>query len=266
MIDNLWTYYEPLCSDIWNPNELYHHGIKGQKWGVRRFQNPDGSLTEAGRNRYSSYTKKVKNRLSNSETANLDKWGKYREHNLLYITGLSGSGKSTVATYMADDGKTDYINLDSYFGQMSPDKKVQWQSKAFNKYLDKRVPDWKKMSNGEHLNYDIVDKFAKALKDYSRIEFDEGKKVIAEGIQIFDETLFESRSSYSGEPMIILKTNKKESAELSSKRDGMKYVDSMLNKYDFAEKSISELSAFLGTKTGEQWVKDYINNLGLEDD
>jgi len=32
--------------------ELYHHGIKGQKWGVRRFQNPDGTLTEAGKKRY----------------------------------------------------------------------------------------------------------------------------------------------------------------------------------------------------------------------
>lgn len=33
-------------------NELYHHGIKGQKWGVRRYQNPDGTLTIAGRKRY----------------------------------------------------------------------------------------------------------------------------------------------------------------------------------------------------------------------
>lgn len=33
-------------------NELYHHGIKGQKWGVRRFQNEDGSVTAKGAKRY----------------------------------------------------------------------------------------------------------------------------------------------------------------------------------------------------------------------
>lgn len=33
-------------------NELYHHGVKGQKWGVRRYQNKDGSLTKAGQKRY----------------------------------------------------------------------------------------------------------------------------------------------------------------------------------------------------------------------
>lgn len=33
-------------------DELFHHGIKGMKWGIRRFQNKDGSLTNAGRKRY----------------------------------------------------------------------------------------------------------------------------------------------------------------------------------------------------------------------
>lgn len=43
---------EGLSHTDLSTDELYHHGIKGQKWGVRRFQNADGSLTIKGKQRY----------------------------------------------------------------------------------------------------------------------------------------------------------------------------------------------------------------------
>lgn len=43
---------------IGNKDYLMHHGIKGQKWGERRFQNPDGTLTPEGKARYQKYVEK----------------------------------------------------------------------------------------------------------------------------------------------------------------------------------------------------------------
>ena len=51
------------------PSEvLQHHGIKGQKWGVRRFQNKNGDLTPAGRKRYRDYgVQDIKNKITETK-------------------------------------------------------------------------------------------------------------------------------------------------------------------------------------------------------
>ena len=80
-------------------NELYHWGIKGMKWGVRRYQNSDGSYTAAGKKRRKFRTdgwsddakeagqlkKKKLNQMSNAELQKLNKRqeleNKYRQNN-----------------------------------------------------------------------------------------------------------------------------------------------------------------------------------------
>lgn len=66
---------------MYNNDQIWHWGIKGMKWGVRRYQNADGSLTDAGKRRYdadeaANNKKKAKNRLTDDELRNPNRWVK----------------------------------------------------------------------------------------------------------------------------------------------------------------------------------------------
>lgn len=50
-------------------NELYHYGVKGMKWGVRRYQNKDGSLTREGKNRHDEENKSKRTILTRRNVA-----------------------------------------------------------------------------------------------------------------------------------------------------------------------------------------------------
>ena len=64
---------------------LAHHGIKGQKWGVRRFQNPDGSYTDEGRRRRLGAPNKFQN-LSDAQLG-----AQYKKHQKIMVPTLTAA-------------------------------------------------------------------------------------------------------------------------------------------------------------------------------
>lgn len=94
-------------------NELYHHGIKGQRWGVRRFQKKNGSLTPAGRKRQkqnmsqdakeaNAIKKKKVSEMSNAELRKLnERQNLERNYRSLNPSVISRGAKAVTVTAAA---------------------------------------------------------------------------------------------------------------------------------------------------------------------
>ena len=138
-------------------SELYlaHHGIKGQRWGVRRYQNPDGSLTAAGKRRIETMNPdKLRNELHkdirktrSKQSGWAEQWGwnttigkNSRKATNKYINDEKEYTKKNKDTYrMLEQIDEDYINGDITEDEYN--KKYASYSKKlnYNKYNSMKV-------------------------------------------------------------------------------------------------------------------------------
>lgn len=88
-------------------NVIYHHGVKGQKWGQRRYQNSDGSLTPEGRERYLTLNFRGRLKYKVPKTSSIAKIGGA----VAVVSGIDAITNKTISSYSSKGNrmlKNDY--------------------------------------------------------------------------------------------------------------------------------------------------------------
>ena len=139
---------------------LAHHGIKGQKWGVRRFQNPDGSLTSAGKRRFNKLIE-LNDAHKNSVSEVTKAYNK--EHSYVkksgYLKGRSEFYKDAARDLYRDDPK---------FKEIADDAYKKWKNSQ--EISSKLIKEMSKVSNSNYNLLTVVgrDRVKQILDDYDK--------------------------------------------------------------------------------------------------
>ena len=243
---------------IYYSDYLAHYGVLGMHWGIRRYQPYSVKPRGSGKNGkevgiakshnssehkdFSAITKRLERK---DKAYNLDKFGKDKKHNLLIISGLSGSGKSHLAKKIAQDKGSEIIELDNYMMRTDKDASDYFTkvNKGFDEFLKKEVPEFDYSLTGKDRIL-AFDKVVMATKKYSETLYP-NKSLIVEGVQLYDRDLFgdeNKRNDFFNDTPAIIKGSSAEMSELRA-----------IKRTVFQYKDYSE---------ARRMVKDFISNKG----
>lgn len=160
-----------------NTSELTHWGIKGMKWGVRRYQNKDGSLTAAGEKRYG-------NKMDDPYFANdLKKYGVKSADKINQLTTKKGYTHRQAATYVTNMQKskrelTKVVAGTTAITAASAIGAYYVSSKEFRSKLGGAIAKAKNMVD-QYNNVTVIDKNGSVLAKYHQ-NIKVGKDIVDE--------------------------------------------------------------------------------------
>lgn len=173
---------------------LYHYGIPGMEWGKRRFQNKDGSLTEAGKRRYAKAIRRY-SKIGGTGTVSKAVAEDIEANNLL--TGLGPTVKSAteaLSRYRALRDKQDEFYTSGEFARVY-EEAAQDTLEFFKTNRPDELADMVKKNGGSENRLWELDEFAERIDWYERTEAAKNAWNNANGVT--DESLSKAWSEYT---------------------------------------------------------------------
>lgn len=277
---NIDEFYDSL-----DENSLEHHGILGMKWGVRRYQNPDGTLTSAGKKRAQS-NKDYRNKLAKKALSKKKGFSEKKNEKLKEIDNLKTKGVNSpeykewkqeqyesrkaeygswydYSTQKYSDDRRDRINADKDIASL-----IKERQNSISK-IEQKISKWDKShSNLMSMKVDALTKKsdiegAYKNKSKSEIEKSEHAKKVAIGAAAVAGIIGVSAAYYVGKNK-YLSDIAPDKASAAAKKAYDSFLNNEATRYSnrkIAGELAKEHYSSIGDSVGEyRWKKELASN------